>query len=192
MAYAIRDIDLYAQARTEFKEDALCLGLKMGLVGDQDTFAIWQTYGLSYPTESAIDFIGRQLTTVMAADPRWVDYEYPAIYTNASSGNKIFRTSAMSRYPLWVANWSTPGKPPLTEPTKPAVWKGVDYYVWQDGVIDGTPYGIAGKVDHDVWGQLIPFPGDEPEPPPPSNEIEVTIKEPDGTKWAGKLQEQIE
>jgi hypothetical protein len=122
----------------------------------------------------------------MADQPALKSYKYPAIYTNQGSGNRIFKTASMSRYPLWVANWHSPNKPPLTEPALPAVWKGKLWYIWQDSIIDGAPYGINGQVDHDIWGSLFPFPGDEPEPPPPPpdgstlkvNELE--IETPDG------------
>lgn len=141
-------------------------------------------FNLSYPSEAIVDSIGRSLTALMATRPKWKPYVYPTIYTNYSSGNIIFKTASMSRYSLWVANWN------VEKPLKPNVWKGTKYMIWQDAVVDGTPYGIAGKVDHDVWGDLFPFPGAPIPPPPEQDYIDLVGTSKDGSKWAGRLTEQ--
>lgn len=144
-------------------------------------------YGLSYPSQAVVDAMGRSLTQWMTTQPDLVDFVYPSIYTNASSGNKIFTSSTMSRYLLWIANWNSPGKPPLVTPNKPAVWRDTPHYVWQYAVQDGADFGDAGtQYDRDRWGPLLPFPGDEP-PPPDEDVIEVTIKQ-DGKIYAGTLE----
>jgi len=155
-----------------------------------DGSQVWlgSIYTLTYPTEAIVDAIGRNLTTWMQARPALAPYQYPAIYTNASSGNVIFKSASMSRYPLWVANWN------VTKPLLPTVWKGKTWYIWQDAVVAGEPYGIAGKVDHDVWGELFPFPvtpepEPEPEPDPGQRTIHVEMKDSDGSEWSGTLYE---
>ena len=148
-----------------------------------------EAYGLAYPTEATVDAIGRWLTEWMASQDELAEYDYPAIYTNQSSGNKIFKTAAMARYLLWVANWHNPSKPPLTQPNKPKVWANVPHYIWQDAIIDGAPYGIQGQVSHELWGPLLPFPDDdEPEPPPDEDTIEMTIRR-GGQIYTGTLKE---
>ena len=152
-----------------------------------DTMAVRESiYGLAYPTEATIDAIGRWLTQWMAGQPALKDYVYPAIYTNAGSGNVIFKTKSMKRYLLWVANWHSPNKPPLEKPYLPAVWAGTPWYIWQDLIIDGAPYGIKGQISREWWGPLLPFPGDEPTPPPVSD-YEMTLKQ-NGQIYAGKLE----
>ena len=131
--------------------------------------------------------MGRSLTQWMTTQPSLVDFVYPSVYTNASSGNKIFTSATMSRYLLWVANWNSPGKPPLATPSKPAVWRDTPHYVWQYAVQDGSDFGDPGtQYDRDRWGTLMPFPGDEP-PPPDDDVIEVTIKQ-DGKIYTGTLE----
>lgn len=140
-------------------------------------------YGLTYPSMAVIDSLGRKLEAWMATQPKIRSYIYPAIYTNASSGNKIFgTTTAMNRYLLWVANWRTP------VPTLPKIWFGKPYYVWQYDVVDGAPYGIDGQVDLDQWGDQFPFPGDEPEPPPPTEDyFDVVATHADGRIYTGRV-----
>ena len=110
-------------------------------------------------------------------------YPHPAIYTNVSLGNSIFTDPSMNRYPLWIA---TRG---LSDPIIPNIWKSKGYYVWQDAVTGGAKYGISGHdVDHNIWGTFLPFPGDEPVPPPPvTDKIEVTIAIKDDGNYAGNL-----
>lgn len=115
------------------------------------------TYLLTIPNESIVDTLGRQLIGFQG-------FQKPKIYTNVSSGNKVFKSKIMgTRYDLWVAHWSGPTVQ-LTRPTLPNVWKAADKYeIWQDGVIDGYPWGLpqGDKIDHDVWGNSSPFPGNE-------------------------------
>lgn len=82
----------------------------------------------------------------------------PLVYTNKSFGDAIFvypKYAAISRYPLWVANWK------VLKPVLPTVWaKAVEpYCIWQDNVVSGAQFGFQGQVDHDIWGDRLPFPG---------------------------------
>lgn len=146
-------------------------------------------YGLAYPTQAIVDAMGIKLTAWMGTQPSLDDYDFPAIYTNQSSGNKIFTSATMARYLLWIANWNSPGKPPLVAPNKPAVWKNVPHFIWQYAVKDGADFGDPGtQYDRDRWGTLMPFPDDdEPEPPPEEDSIEVTIKQ-NGKIYTGILE----
>lgn len=143
--------------------------------------AVRSLYGLSYPSQAVVDSIGgtsdtKGLTAWMRTKSKLVPFDYPVIYTNASSGNKIFTSTKMNRYLLWVANWRTP------IPNLPAVWQGKPYFVWQYDVVNGIPYGIQGQLDVDSWGDAKPFPGGTPPPPPPPDPddeiktIQVRIK----------------
>ena len=155
-----------------------------GMFAPGEAVASDTVLGLTYPAETIIDAIGRQVTIWMASQPTLKGYVYPVVYTNCGSGNIIFKTAVMKRYLLWVANWN------VASPCIPKVWKGKDYFIWQDYVErDGTKYGLPPNtpVDHDVWGSLLPFPGDEPTPPPPTDEIEMTLKQA-GIIYAGKLE----
>ena len=99
----------------------------------------------------------------MRSQSKLAAYRWPDIYTNLASGNAIFKRDLMAKYNLWVAAWGA------RQPSLPNVWKAAGrYIIWQDGVVSGAPYGITGEVDHNRWGNLFPFPGDEP-PPPPSD-----------------------
>lgn len=147
-----------------------------------------ERYAGGIPTEAVVDSIGRMLSVWMKTIPAMAGYPYPAIYTNPASGNAIFKTAKMNRYPLWIAHWHGPTVP-LTKPTLPKVWTGKPWYVWQDEVVSGAQYGIPdADVDHDLWGPLMPFPG-EPLPPPPAvRMIALTGKGKDGEDWTGKME----
>ena len=149
----------------------------------------YSVYGLAYPTQAVVDAIGIKLTAWMNAQPSLQDFGWPVIYTNASSGNRIFTSQTMSRYLLWVANWNAANKPPLVTPSKPAVWKNTPHFIWQYAVEYGTDFGDPGtQYDRDRWGPLMPFPDDEPEPPPPDeHSIEMTIKK-SGKVYSGILE----
>jgi len=140
-------------------------------------------YGLSYPSQAIVGSMAAKLAIWMSGQASLNAFTQPAIYTNCASGNRIFTQSAFSKYPLWVANWGA------TSPCIPAMWKGKAYYIWQDYVIkDASDYGLINTaLDHDQWGSLYPFPEDEPEPPPPGDTIEVTIKQ-DGKIYQGTLE----
>lgn len=113
-------------------------------------------------TQAIVDSMGMKLTTWMQDRPELASFKYPAIYTNYSTGNRVFTAQVMSRYLLWIANWG------VSSPNIPKIWQGKPYYVWQDRVMRGAQeWGIDGDLDHDIWGKLLPFPGDEPPPPPP-------------------------
>jgi len=116
------------------------------------------TYSIT--TQEIVDSIGRRLTNWITTKPKLKDFIFPTIYTNVSSGNRIFTKTIMNRYPLWVAHWHGPSVR-LTKPTLPRIWKDKDWYIWQDEVVDGDKYGFPSKVDHDIWGKLFEFPGEE-------------------------------
>jgi GH25 family lysozyme M1 (1,4-beta-N-acetylmuramidase) len=127
--------------------------------------------GLSLPTETTVDTIGRALTTWMIGKPNMAAWVYPAIYTNASSGNVTFKSPAMARYNLWVASWTT-----APTPTKPTVWAKEKYIGWQNYVIHGAQdWGVDGDLDHDIWGDKFAFPGDPIPPPPPAATITADV-----------------
>lgn len=115
------------------------------------------TYLLTIPTEAIVDSLGRQLIGFQG-------FEKPKIYTNIGSGNAVFKSTVMgTRYDLWIAHWPGPTKP-LLEPSLPNIWKTKGLYeIWQDGVIDGFPWGLpqGDKIDHNVWGNNSIFPGKE-------------------------------
>ena len=142
-------------------------------------------YGLAYPTQAIVDAMGIKLTAWMKTQPSLSGFVYPSIYTNASSGNRIFTSQTMSRYLLWIANWTT-----NPVPAKPAVWKNTPHFIWQYAVEYGIDFGDPGtQYDRDRWGPLMPFPDDEPEPPPPDEDsIEVTIKTNDNKIYTGTLE----
>jgi GH25 family lysozyme M1 (1,4-beta-N-acetylmuramidase) len=107
-------------------------------------------YSLAYPSQDVVDVIGRRLIE---------KYGKADIYTNVGSGNKIFTKKIIGdRYALWVANWG------VEVPMLPAVWKGKKWMLHQKAVVDGTKYGVKGKVDYNEWGELLPFPNDVPVP----------------------------
>ena len=128
-----------------------------------------EVYGI---TEALVHSIGTSLKQLIETKPQQFLYRetmYPAIYTNISLGNSIFKSAKMSNYPLWIATRK------LTAPVLPKTWKSVGHFVWQDAVTSGVPYGIKGNVDHNYWGVSHPFPDEEPQPPPPTTKKEFTI-----------------
>jgi len=143
------------------KEVFPVLELRYGNINQEAFQGLSDTLGYTYPTEAIVDVIGSRLKNFQNIG------EYPIIYTNPSSGNAIFKTKSMKKYPLDIAHWG------VQKPTMPTVWKGEPYYMWQDNVVDGAPYGVVyGKVDHNFWGTKVAFPGDVPEPEPePTEEI---------------------
>lgn len=136
----------------------------IGPAGARFTNAI---LGISYPSSAIIDSIGRKLLPY--------HNNLVAIYTNQSSGNKIFGNQTIfgKRYQLWVANWTS-----AAEPALPAAWKGKPWMNWQKGVVDGAEFGVTGKVDYNEWGASLPWPGNEepPAPPPPAQKARVILK----------------
>ena len=136
-----------------------------------------EALGYSYPRASEVWAMGSLLVNYQG-------WQYSAIYTNWGSGNVIFGNDArFKRFPLWVANWG------VSKPTLPTVWAGEKYYVWQDGVVDGAPYGVSSsKVDHNVWGNLLPFPGEEPPAPIEDDYLEVMVEHmKSGREYVGRL-----
>jgi GH25 family lysozyme M1 (1,4-beta-N-acetylmuramidase) len=132
-------------------------------------------FGATIPSESVVDSLGMRMTTWMLGQSKLGWAPFPAIYTNVGSGNAVFRSASMKRYLLVVANWG------VATPILPTIWKGQKWYIWQDKVEDGAPYGIAGQIDHDMWGELLPFPGDTPPPPADEYQYQGHIAESDRT-----------
>jgi GH25 family lysozyme M1 (1,4-beta-N-acetylmuramidase) len=142
---------------------------------------VGNVYSYTYPTEAIVDVIGLRLTEWMKSQTKLTKFPYPVIYTNASSGNVIFKSLTMSRYLLWVANWN------VQTPYLPKIWTNKPYLLWQNYVIkDASDYGIAGSLDHDVWGNYMEFPGGTT-PPPVNNTVKVTLEFPDKSIFTGTL-----
>jgi GH25 family lysozyme M1 (1,4-beta-N-acetylmuramidase) len=149
---------------------------RYGNVDEKAVLQLGEILGYSYPTESIVDVMGMRLAGFQG-------FPQPAIYTNASSGNVIFKSASMKKYPLYIANWR------VTKPLHPAVWKNEPYYIWQDDVVDGTIYGVEDKVDHNIWGTKIEFPGTTPPPPPTGRKVfaKAII---DGEVYSGELKKE--
>lgn len=158
--------------------------LRYGRLNEAEALKMGNILGYSYPTEAQVDVIGRRLAGFQG-------FDFPSIYTNYSSGNVIFKSASMKRYPIHIANWG------VKTPLLPNVWKGEKWYIWQDNVVDGTPYGVVGKVDHNVWGKKYPFPeavDPEPNPEPPTIELpdELTVViYPKGIKYSGTVKRSV-
>jgi hypothetical protein len=154
------------------------LELRYGNINQAEAYKMGEILGYSYPTEAVVDVMGMRLAGFQG-------FPQPVIYTNPASGNKIFKTKSMKKYPIMIAHWGVPS------PTLPVVWQGEEYYSWQDGVYAGDPYGVVDKVDHQWWGKKVPFPGDvtpPPPPPPPPVEEEMTvIAYPKSGRFEGKI-----
>lgn len=92
----------------------------------------------------------------------WRDFPVPAIYVAPGWANtKLINSTTINwaQFLLWVANWN------VATPMIPTAWKGQPYYVWQDRVIRGAQaWGVDGDLDHDFWGDKLPFPGVTPPP----------------------------
>jgi lysozyme len=105
----------------------------------------------------------------------WRDFSAPAIYVAPGLANsKLINSTTVNwaQFLLWIANWN------VTVPMIPTAWKGQPYYIWQDRVIRGAQaWGVDGDLDHDFWGEKLPFPGITP--PPVSDEayMEMLIHE---------------
>ena len=153
-------------------------------------------------TQALVDDIGKRLERLIVNNPVqfgqkkpsfWdifkslirgagMPYPHPAIYTNLSLGNSIFKSTSMNRYPLWIATRN------ISTPTIPNIWKSTGHYIWQNAVTSGVPYGISGNVDHNYWGTFLPFPGDVPVPPPdPEEELKINYIKINGETYSGKL-----
>lgn len=114
----------------------------------------------------------------------WRNFPVPAIYTNLSTANtRLLNTTTVkwSQFLLWIAQWN------VTAPTIPIAWKGQPYYVWQDRVIKGAQaFGVDGDLDHDFWGDKLPFPG---EVPPVVDEYQYCGYRSDGKVMCGVVKE---
>lgn len=100
----------------------------------------------------------------------WNNHPVPAIYANPSTANaKLVNSGSTnwSQFLLWIANWN------VAAPVIPTAWKGQSYYIWQDRVIrNAQDWGVDGDMDHDLWGDKLPFPS---EPPPPQDEFSLRL-----------------
>jgi GH25 family lysozyme M1 (1,4-beta-N-acetylmuramidase) len=148
--------------------------LNYGRINENEFLKMSDILGYSYPTEAIVDVIGMRLQGFQG-------FAFPTIYTNYSSGNVIFKSETMARYPLHVANWG------VQTPLLPKVWqKKGTYYLWQDNVVPGEQYGVVGRVDHNVTG--VEFYVKDPTTPPPVSEMLVTAY-PTGKKFQGMIKE---
>jgi len=147
--------------------------LRYGSIDQKAVLELSDILGYSYPTEAIVDVIGNRLNGFQG-------FGYPAIYTNYSSGNVIFKSSVMKKYPLYIANWN------VAKPLLPTVWKNELYYIWQDKVVPGAPYGVEGKVDHNVWGSKIPF----PDVTPPTEKEIIAKAVVNGETYSGVLKKE--
>ena len=67
----------------------------------------------------------------------------PIIYTDVNIGNEYLDTVEFSKYPLWIANYSTKSKPHL-----PKTWKDKGWLIWQRSI----DYKIGEiKNDFDIY-----------------------------------------
>lgn len=124
-----------------------------------------------YPSEAVVDVMAMRLMNFQ-------NFPMPAIYTNVSGGNYIFHSPKMAQYLLWLAAWGT------NKPNKPKVWANQPIFIHQYEVSDGIIHGLtSGKIDHDVWMDKYPFPG-EPTVTPAKWKISITI---DDITYSGEL-----
>lgn len=70
----------------------------------------------------------------------------PILYTNVSIANKYMTDPRFSRYPLWIADWTT-----RSEPTLPDAWKEVGYRFWQRSSQYSLQVTGNEAVDYDVF-----------------------------------------
>jgi GH25 family lysozyme M1 (1,4-beta-N-acetylmuramidase) len=170
------DCEAYqSQVFGEYIQEFPVMELRYGRINEDEFLKMSSILGYAYPTEAIVDVIGRRLKGFQG-------FEWPTIYTNYSSGNVIFKSDSMSKYPLHVANWG------VQKPLLPKVWqkKGI-YYLWQDNVVDGTQYGVVGKVDHNVAGAEF-YVKEPTQPPPPAPTTEMFISAyPNGKKYQGTI-----
>lgn len=160
---------------TEIEQEYPVLELRYGNINQAESEKMGELLGYTYPTEAVVDVLGMRLAGFQG-------FSQPIIYTNPSSGNKIFKSKSMKKYPIMIAHWG------VSKPTLPTVWKDEEYYSWQDGVYNGDPYGVLDKVDHQFWGNKVPFPGEPtpPPPPPPTGEMYVVAYPKEG-KFEGSI-----
>ena len=131
-----------------------------------------ELYGLSITTESIVDVIARKLVNING-------WNESGVYTNLGSGNVVFKTARFNwqRIHLWVAHWPAKGQT-LTRPLLPNMWKTKDkWIIWQYCVDLGSPHGFPGSLDHDRWGNELPFPGVTPPPVPDEAYMEMFVHE---------------
>lgn len=165
--------------------------LKLAIAPDGLTVGLWATYGAQLPRYQDVDVIGMRVTTWMETQPRIAHFKYPPIYTNPAYGNKIYPVQAaknMARYPLMIAHWG------VSVPTMPALWKGREYISWQYKVDTANESPIGQPLDRQRWGKLFTFPADpepepDPDPDPGKRTVYVVMREEDGARWAGDLEE---
>ena len=98
----------------------------------------------------------KSLYTIASKLKGWQGHPVPVIYGNPSTLSVKCINSTLynwSQFLLWIANWN------VSAPVIPTAWKGQPYYIWQDKVIKGAAeWGVSGDMDHDIWGEKIPFP----------------------------------
>lgn len=92
---------------------------------------------------------GQSAATIATNVNIWVNHvqaltgRAPLIYASSSFwASSVGNSTALSEFPLWIANWG------VTCPTLPAAW--TDWAIWQYSAT-GTVSGIAGAVDLDKF-----------------------------------------
>lgn len=144
-------------------------------------------YGLVFVDESIVaNMVSLISAKWLPLQTKLSKFQYPAIYTNKASGDRIFKTTQLSVCPLVVANWYNNWE--SATPVLPDIWRVAKkpYYIWQYNVVDAWQYGVASaKIDCDVWGSLIEFPESEPEVDTKKRKINIVITTEDGSKYSG-------
>jgi GH25 family lysozyme M1 (1,4-beta-N-acetylmuramidase) len=70
----------------------------------------------------------------------------PILYTNVNAGNKYLADARFSRFPLWIADWTS-----KESPTLPMAWKSVGFTFWQRSSSYTLSGGNAAPIDMDIY-----------------------------------------
>lgn len=71
----------------------------------------------------------------------------PILYTDVSMGNRYLADARFSRYPLWIADWTST----QAQPTLPHAWAGGGYRFWQRSASYTLPTTPRSATDLDVF-----------------------------------------
>ncbi len=179
---------------TRFEENyqsARAAGLKVGFyhyltarteeqAQQQAHFFVQTVSGKEADLRLAMDFesfggLGRQQINVIArtflTKVEQLSGHTPVVYSDASNAGDLW-DSALSRYPLWVAEWG------VEQPSDSPVWDTWVGFQYSD---EGSIPGISGRVDLDVFTDGI-FLGEEESLPPRVEPMTVTVRRGD-TLW---------
>lgn len=70
----------------------------------------------------------------------------PLLYTNVDIGNRYLSDARFSRFPLWIADWTSAQAPQL-----PTAWQQVGYRFWQRSSSYTLPVGGTVPMDMDIF-----------------------------------------